>query len=165
MKLTGREKDQNWAKVNQRAVQMNQKVDRESYKVQKEADARKAAGEKEKFNPYARRKVKPKILWEVGQAKDDDDNAEEKKHTFDGTPSTVDGKEPCAATPALVPETLKVTALSDSHQFAIDEEGLVQTSLSTTGLGFGSKTPRNLNRVRKGLRLAEYFERKENGTL
>jgi hypothetical protein len=55
-------------------------------------------------------------------------------------------------------------ALSESHQFAIDEEGLAQSSLlGSYGLGSSSKSPKT--RVRKGLSLAEYLERKEKGTL
>lgn len=177
LKLTGRAKDQKWATVNQRALQMNQKVDRESYKAQQEADARKAAGVKEKFNPYARRQVKPKILWEVGQGKDEEEAllAEEKKDSLDdGVPVMVDLSLPTitnATTPALVTEN--VTALSDNHQFAIDEEGLVQTSKASSGGGGRghmswsgdlSGNPRQ-KRQRKGLHLDEYFDRKEKGTL
>lgn len=159
MKLTGRQRDRNWAKVNQRALQANQRADREGYKAQQEAEARKAAGEKEKFNPYARRKVKPKVLWEVGQAKNEDESKsglEEKKDSLDETPK--DFLE--VVTPALVHEAEKTAVLSESHQFAIDEEGMV--SAGGFGLG-GSKAL--VQRVRKGLSLAEYLDRKEKGRL
>lgn len=165
-KLAGREKDQNWAKVNQRALQMNQKADREGYKVQKEADARKAAGEKEKFNPYARRKVKPKILWEVGQAKEEDESkAEEKKDSRDDAIAQKnDHLAIDVVTPTLVHENGKAVALSESHQFAIDEEGLAQSS-ALGGFGFGSTKKVSHQRVRKGLSLKEYIDRKEKGSL
>jgi len=165
-KLTGRQKDQNWAKVNQRALQINQKADREGYKAQLEAEARKAAGEKEKFNPYARRRVKPKVLWEVGQAKDQEAESkdEEEKDSREDTPSTA---EPAVeiSTPALVHENGNAAALlSETHQFAIDEEGLVQSSV-LGGYGSGGAKNAARTRERKGLSLNEYLERKSKGTL
>ena len=177
MKLTGRERDQNWAKVNQRAVQMNQKVDRESYKLQKELDARKAAGEKEKFNPYARRKVKPKILWEVGQSKDE--NAVDEVNDV-GMGKSVEFQDSSAsktdaATPVLTNETERTMAaaglVSESHQFVIDEEGLAAAQQLTTAshsLGLssgGAQSNVKTTRVRKGMSLAEYLDRKEKGNL
>ena len=158
-KLTGRQKDQDWAKVNLRAVQINQKADREGYKAQQEADARKAAGEKEKFNPYARRRVKPKVLWEVGKAKGAVNKEEEKKDSREDTPSI---PEPAVevATPALVHEIDKSMALSENHQFTIDEEGLV-----IGGFGIGGARKISRKRERKGISLDEYLERKANGTL
>jgi RNA polymerase-associated protein RTF1 len=176
MKLTGRERDQNWAKVNQRALQMNQKVDRESYKVQKELDARKAAGEKEKFNPYARRKVKPKILWEVGQSKDDTAVEEiNDRGTTAETPNHLSAKSD-AATPVLLKdgdmttEAAAAALVSESHQFVIDEEGLAAAQLTSHSLGLSSTRGTQSNvkvaqRVRKGMSLTEYLDRKEKGTL
>ena len=169
MKLAGREKDQNWAKVNRRALQINQKVDRESYKVQKEIDARKAAGEKEKFNPYARRKVKPKILWEVGQAKDDDDNK------VDGTSNIeVTAHVPTNNTPtekATIPSLLNSEAnrnsatllVSESHQFVIDEEGLAAQQLSSNyqdKVEVATTVAARISRVRKGISMSQYLQRK-----
>jgi RNA polymerase-associated protein RTF1 len=175
MKLTGRERDKNWAKVNQRALQMNQKVDRESYKLQKELDARKAAGEKEKFNPYARRKVKPKILWEVGQAKDDNTAEEINDSGKTGeTPTNLSSKSD-VATPVLLndvdgtSEAAAAALVSESHQFVIDEEGLAAAQLTSHSLGLSSgrtkSTVKVTQRVRKGMSLAEYLDRKEKGTL
>ena len=169
MKLAGREKDQNWAKVNRKALQINQKVDRESYKVQKEIDARKAAGEKEKFNPYARRKVKPKILWEVGQAKDDDDNK------VDGTSNIeVTAHVPTNNTPtekATIPSLLNSEAnrnsatllVSESHQFVIDEEGLAAQQLSSNyqdKVEVATTVAARISRVRKGISMSQYLQRK-----
>lgn len=158
-RLAARHKDQNWAKVNERAVQANQRADREANK-QKESDSVTASGKKkEEFNPYARRKVKPKILWEVGQDKEEDKRedliGEEKKEGGE------EAKDTLMETPGLVQEPLGKPTLSESHQFAIDEEGLVSTS--TSGLIGKKKTP--VHRVRKGLSLAEYLERKSNGNL
>jgi hypothetical protein len=68
--------DLNWAKVNQRNKELNEAADFEAFKEQKaRAEAEAKSGGQPKFNPYARRKVKPKMLWEVGQKdekKDDD---------------------------------------------------------------------------------------------
>ena len=64
-KLKVRTKDQKWAKVNQRAINANQQADLGAAKEKE--DFKAGAGGTPKFNPYARRKVKPKILWEVGQ--------------------------------------------------------------------------------------------------
>lgn len=168
-KLTQRSRDKNWAKVNQRALQMNQRADREAGKYEKEAkEARELAGTKEEFNPYARRQVKPKILWEVGQANEEEKTEEEKKQSEEkAAMSKFDTpKENQTETPALVHEpNEKAAALSESHQFAIDEEGLVQSSV-TVGLGFGkNKNQSQRLRVRRGLSLSDYLERKAAGTL
>ena len=169
MKLAGREKDQNWAKVNRRALQINQKVDRESYKVQKEIDARKAAGEKEKFNPYARRKVKPKILWEVGQAKDDDDMKTDGTSNVEGTvhAPTHDTTVEKSTTPSLLQsETNRNKAnllVSESHQFVIDEEGLAAQQLSVNHQDKAEATTTGVNRIvrnRKGISMSQYLQRK-----
>ena len=51
-------------------------ADYEAYKQQREQEKKEAAAQgAPKFNPYARRKVKPKILREVGQKTDGDDKA------------------------------------------------------------------------------------------
>jgi RNA polymerase-associated protein RTF1 len=168
-KLTRRSKEKNWSKVNERAIQMNRGADREAYRAQKEAEARKAAGQKEEFNPYARRRVKPKVLWKVSGREEEETKAEEKKESRDdtakdeSTTTTTTTTTNEMATPSLVQETEKTTALSERHQFAIDEEDLAQSSV---GLGLGGrKMAAKKNRVRKGLSLTEYLERKENGTL
>jgi RNA polymerase-associated protein RTF1 len=160
-RLTLRSKDKNWAKVNERALQENQRADREAGKEEEGgigASAKRA--NKDAFNPYARRKVKPKILWEVGQDEPDEGKAAEKEVKKDSAP-----KEKPVEAPALVHEQVeKATALSERHQFAIDEEGLAQSS-ATVGLGLGTKKAQAIQRVRKGISLADYTERKANGTL
>lgn len=169
IKLTGREKDQNWAKVNRRALQINQKVDRESYKVQKEIEARKAAGEKEKFNPYARRKVKPKILWEVGQAKDDDDIKVDSSSNIEGiipAPSHDIVMEKATAPSLLHSETNRNSAMllvSESHQFVIDEEGLAAQQQSSNFQGKAEASTAavtKIARIRKGISMSQYLQRK-----
>jgi RNA polymerase-associated protein RTF1 len=161
-RLTGRAKDQNWAKVNERALLANQRADRDVEKLSKVA----GSATKKEFNPYARRKVKPKILWEVGQSRGDE-KAEEKKDS--GEEATKGDKTKTStdvATPSLVQESQgKAAALRDRHQFAIDEESLAQSTTIDGILGGTRKKDPKKNRVRKGISLAEYQERKQNGTL
>ena len=164
-KLTQRAKDRNWARVNERNVQINQRADREA---KDKDEAVSGSGKKKEFNPYARRKVKPKILWEVGQAKEEEEeaNAEEKKDgTADATQSEKNNATEAGA-PVLVQEPQgKAAALRDRHQFAIDEEGLAQSTAIDSILGGTRKKAPKKARVRKGISLTEYLERKENGTL
>jgi RNA polymerase-associated protein RTF1 len=164
MRLTGRTKDQKWALVNKRALEINQKVDRGEMVDKNDENENSAA--KGTFNPYARRKVKPKILWEVGQ-KEDESNVESGKDEDAIKNKNIDetGEKDLDSTPALIQEHQhKAAALNQSHQFAIDEEVLAQTSFTTGISGIGSKKLQ-MNRVRKGLSLAEYQERKAAGTL
>ncbi|CAJ1949813.1 unnamed protein product [Cylindrotheca closterium] len=157
-KLTSRGKDKKWAKVNKRALEMNQKLDRGALNDPEEQKVE--GGAKPKFNPYARRKVKPKILWEVGQKEEEE---EEKKESSQVTDENAE-KE-ADSTPNLVQEQQqKAAALSQSHQFAIDEETLAQSSYTSGIAGLTAKKPVR-KRVRKGLSLNEYLERKEAGTL
>lgn len=159
-RLTQRGKDKKWAKVNARALEMNQKLDRGALKDKDDKLKQEEEEAKPKFNPYARRKVKPKILWEVGQK--EDKKEVESKDTAVPAESTEKEKD---ATPSLVQEHQeKAAALSQSHQFAIDEEILVQSSFTNgiTGLS-AKKTVRK--RARKGLSLNDYLEQKATGTL
>ena len=158
-RLTQRGTDKKWAKVNQRALEMNQKLDRGALKEPEEFKV--DSGAKPKFNPYARRKVKPKILWEVGQKEEEEQ--EEKKDTSNAADEIAEKEQD--STPNLVQEQQqKAAALSQSHQFAIDEETLAQSSYTSGIAGLtAKKTVRK--RVRKGLSLNEYLERKEAGTL
>ena len=161
--LTERTKDRKWAKVNRRAVVLNQKADQGAQK-EKEQPVDGNDG-RPKFNPYARRKVKPKILWEVGQQdeKEGEEKASEAKK--DVPPSTDVAPTSEVSTPALVQEQLeKAAVLNQSHQFAIDEEVLAQSSFTKGIAGLnGNKVVRK--RVRRGLSLTEYQERKTAGTL
>ena len=162
--LTGRTKDQKWAKVNQRALEINQKVDRGEMIAKKEA-AENAANKKESFNPYARRKVKPKILWEVGQQEEEDNGEVPKDSDAVKAVEQESGDKEIDSTPSLVQEQQhKAAALSESHQFTIDEEVLAQSSFTNGIAGLGAKKAVG-DRVRKGLSLSEYQERKSAGTL
>ena len=157
-RLQKNSKNMNWAKVNRRAVRMNQKTDREANKEREI----KEASQKGDFNPYARRKVKPKILWEVGQ----DEEAPAGEEKKDQAPAERDASketatEPTTA-PALVQEADQTATLSESHQFTIDEEALAKDSLSFLPSRIKKAA---VKRVRKGLSLSEYLERKAAGTL
>lgn len=157
-KLTKRRKDVNWAKVNQRNKTLNENADFEAFKEQRAREEAEAKSGAAKFNPYARRKVKPKILWEVGQKeeKKDDDPKEEKadeKEKQNGHPKASAIKAAQAAQAAQ-------RAAAQSHQFNLDEED----DGKTNGIDLGTKKP-SKKRVRKGISLTEYQERKAAGTL
>lgn len=170
-RLAQRKGDVDWAKVNERALQTNQRVDREALKI-KQGPSVAGSGKKDEFNPYARRRVKPKILWEVGQGKDEskgdgDAGGEEKKESRD-EPATKD--DPADVPPTLVHESASALAADpkgqggaygDSHQFAIDEESLATSGFASSKKGSASSKPR----TRKGLSLSDYLEQKAAGTL
>jgi RNA polymerase-associated protein RTF1 len=160
-KLAERSKDKKWAKVNQRSVQMNQQADFGAYKNQERVEETAADG-KPKFNPYARRKVKPKILWEVGQNEEkegDEKTADARKESDKGKASNEN------IAPTLIQEQQeKAAALSQSHQFSIDEEVLALSSY-TKGIAGLSEKKKLSKRFRKGLSLTDYQEKKASGTL
>lgn len=163
-KLASRAKDKNWAKVNQRNINVNQRADFDESQKQKDVQANKTAAEANRFNPFARRKVKPKILWKVGQTeeqgghKDSKTVEEEKKDSREANE-----KDLADITPSLVQED-KADALNQGYQFTIDEEVLAQSG--TNGFSRLSSTRRpQKQRVRKGLSLNEYLEKKSAGTL
>jgi len=167
-RLANRKKDQNWAKVNERALQANQRADLDANK-QKENSSLTASGTKKaEFNPYARRKVKPKILWEVGQDKDEQGNdvepkGEEKKESKEDSPKD----EPVEAPNLVFEGSDQAAALSERHQFDVDEEGLAQSSggLGLADLlGIRKATPKQ-QRVRKGISLTDYLAQKASGGL
>ena len=164
-RLAERSKDKNWAKVNKRNKNKNNRTDFEVSQKEKEAAAKKAASTaKEKFNPFARRRVKPKILWKVGQAEDPEKeetkDAEEEKKDSRGE-SDLNTKIAEVA-PTLVQEQSN-DAISQSHQFTIDEEMLAQAG--TNGFRLSSmKRPRK-ERVRKGISLQDYLDQKAKGEL
>lgn len=167
-RLKSQTTSQQWAKVNERAVMTNRKADVGAFK-EKETTVEMTPGGQPVFNPYARRKVKPKILWEVGQ-KDEKKGAEEDATatttgtTKDASSSRANGDKQLDSKPSLVQEQQqKASALSQSHQFTIDEEVLAQTSF-TSGIS-GLTKKKGPKRVRKGLSLAEYQNRKVDGSL
>lgn len=169
-KLKKSSKVQNWVKVNQRAKLANQDADFQSYKEHRARE--QAAGSAEpKFDPYARRKVKPKNLWEVGakdkttESKSNDAVQEEKKdssHPSDRDDSNTgkDGDKENKRND--IPETPKVELPGQTNQFAYDDEIMIGGDITNIG-GLGAKKSRT--RVRKGISLDDYQERKSAGTL
>jgi RNA polymerase-associated protein RTF1 len=159
--LSQRTKDQNWAKVNERALQANQRgvVD---VRKDKKDDAAASGAKKAEFNPFARRRVKPKVLWDVGQDAEKDETKQEEETTeYEKKENREDAPRDVAG---LVNEPKeKGVALGDSHQFAIDEEGMAQSS--HIAMGWGTKKKVVPTRARKGLSLQEYVDRKKAGTL
>lgn len=167
------EKRQNWNKVNERAAKMNQTADFQSYKDQQaKKEAESKSGATPRFNPYARRKVKPKILWEVGQKeekKDDDatkvsDSNETREEAVEGS-NGANGKEDVEMNDAPQDDILgaqKASFIGERHQFSIDEEALTPDTAAILGT---SRKKQKVSRTRKGLSLSEYQERKSAGTL
>jgi len=153
-------RSKNWVEVNERANKMNKLADVGLSKPKSIVSDKGPSGQ-ESFNPYARRKVKPKNLWQVGQG--DDDIKKEQKSEAPKSKDNLNTNN--HSTPPLVQEQQgKATALSQSHQFVIDVEKMAQTSFLSGIRGLASKK-KSKKRIRKGLSLAEYQERKAAGTL
>ena len=69
-------------------------------------------------------------------------------------------------TPSLIQEQQeKAAAVSQSHQFAINEEVLVALSFYTKGMSALGLSKFVRKQIRKGLSLSEYQEQKLAGTL
>jgi len=185
-RIKGADKIQDWNKVNERAMEKNRMADYGAYKQQREQEKREAESKgAPKFNPYARRKVKPKILWEVGQKADEDDKDKDKdkaedtagaggagpapsdgsKGTADGSgDANVPGKENAARAPPAAAAAAERRNTNDD--FAIDDELLIRggsDSLAAVAAAGGSGAGRAGVRVRKGLSFAEYQKAKEVG--
>ena len=152
-----------WGAINRKAKEANKNADTKAYQKERKESNNHGSST---FDPYARRRNNPKILWEVGQ----DDNEEEKKDAgtkeVNKTSQSNPTKKPVSArgdnTPTVIRETTneeqgnKSVFTETFNDLAIEEEPL---SFRT---GIGKK---KINRVRKGLSIQEYFERKEAGTL
>jgi RNA polymerase-associated protein RTF1 len=150
----------NFVVVNERAHKMNRMADAGLNKSKSKADEKSPSGAVA-FNPYARRKVKPKNLWQVGQGDEKKETEESEATAPKTTTKEANGDATnINSTPPLVQEQQgKAAALSQSHQFAIDEESFL------TGIGGLDSKKKSKQRVRKGLSLTEYLERKAAGTL
>ena len=162
-------KVQHWNKVNEKAAKLNQNADFDSYKTQREQRIKEDAETGEpKFNPYARRKVKPKMLWEVGQHDKSKEGIISEKKDGDtaskNTPAAVvhkrddsdemNHKEKDNKRDEYLGSPQKVPLVGQMHQFAIDDQVLLRVGGAVA-----------LARVRKGISLTEYQERKAAGTL
>mmetsp|Transcript_22766 Transcript_22766/g.23101 ORF Transcript_22766/g.23101 Transcript_22766/m.23101 type:complete len:321 (-) Transcript_22766:273-1235(-) len=163
---------QNWIKVNRRNAQANQKADFNAAMEQKKnkEDTESGLVEKE-VDLYARRKVKPVMLWEVGN-NDKENGAKNKNEAAKDA-----GEAAAAAVAAKAKAAMEKSNNSNkekkkqvgtstdhfnsnkSHQFAIDEAVLADVGT------LGTKAISSVVRVRKGLSLEEYQKRKAAGTL
>ena len=180
-RIKGAEKIQEWNKVNERAMEKNKMADYEAYKQQREQEKKEAAAQgAPKFNPYARRKVKPKILWEVGQKADEDDNKDKAQAEDAAAAGTTAGGAAAAAAAAAAssdgPKETNVPGKENAAEivnddFAIDDELLVRggtDSLLAAAISGGANAATGRTggvRVRKGLSFAEYQKAKEVGHL
>jgi len=169
-RLRNNTKVQNWARVNQRAKLANRNADFQAYK-EEQARLKKEGSAEPKFDPYARRRQKPKNLWEVGgksQASDDKDKAsdvvteEEKSKEAMERDDADAGKEGDNSENKReeVPEPKKMQMPAQANKFAFDDDIVIGDLAS---LGVGKKKVRT--RARKGISIEDYQERKTAGTL
>ena len=163
-------KIQNWVKVNQRAKLANRNADFESYKEQLAKEQIQGSAEP-KFDPYARRRVKPKNLWEVGGTRSNEKvseimntigvSEEEKKEVTERDDTDIGTSGDKDAKREDIPQLQKTALPGQVNQFAYDE---IMADGDITNLG-GTGTKKIRMRSRKGLSLDEYKERKSSGTL
>jgi RNA polymerase-associated protein RTF1 len=161
--LNSRTNDRNWAKVNQRNKELNEIADFEAFKEQKARESTEAkSGGLPKFNPYARRKVKPKMLWEVGQKEEKkDDDPKEPHLEIEPENASLDKTKQQKSNMLKAAQAVKeAEKAAQSHQFNLDEE----VTFDENGFGLNSRRITQ-SRVRKGLSLIEYQTRKTAGTL
>ena len=161
-RLKGSSKVQNWVKVNQRARLANQNADFLSYKQQLAKEKAEASAEP-KFDPFARRKVKPKNLWEVGgknadKTPDAAEAAEEEKKDSHPSEDAAALKDLAQDKRQETAETSKLDNSGQSAPFVFDEDINIG---DITSLGLAKAT----NRTRKGISLDDYKSRKDAGTL
>lgn len=153
-------KNQNWAKVNEKAKTANKVADIEAYK--NEIAARRENTQNGTKDLFARRKVKPQILWEVGQKSDlqVDNNNNLQKGTVEE--ASRDDKNNKAKGWHESRERLNISSkkLSDQiNELVIEEEAL---AAGLTGL---NQKKLVTTRIRNGISLQEYLDRKAAGTL
>ena len=161
-RLKGSSKVQNWVKVNQRARLANQNADFLSYKQQLAKEKAEASAEP-KFDPFARRKVKPKNLWEVGgknadKTPDAAEAVEEEKKDSHPSEDAAALKDLAQDKRQETAETSKLDNSGQSAPFVFDEDINIG---DITSLGLAKAT----NRTRKGISLDDYKSRKDAGTL
>ena len=166
-RLKGSSKVQNWVKVNQRAKLANQNADFAAYKEQIAKEKAEATAEP-KFDPFARRKVKPKNLWEVGSKQSSDKGfdangvQEEKKEILMSERDDANvGKDGDKDKRDDNDDAQKMEVPGQSNQFAFDDDIMLGGAIPTLGLGL--KKPKV--RARKGISLDDYQEKKTSGTL
>lgn len=168
-KLKKSSKVQNWDKVNQRARLANRNADYQAYKEQQAKEKMQGSAEP-KFDPYARRRQKPKNLWEVGGPKQDksSDGATVEEEKKESTPMERDDSNAAKDGNGEnkrddIPDQQKMELPGQANnQFAFDDDIMIGGDIANIG-GIGAKKVRT--RARKGLSLEEYQDRKTAGTL
>lgn len=172
-KLKQSSKVQNWTKVNRKAKMANRNADFQSYLEQQAREKMQGSAEP-KFDPYARRRQKPKNLWEVGGPNQSSENVseingssgaveEEKKETTERDDANV-GKEGGNGENKReeIPEQpQKLEMPGQTNKFAFDDDIMIGGDMTNLGIG----TKKVETRSRKGLSLDDYQERKTAGTL
>jgi len=158
--------------LNERAKKANKVADVEAYRIDKERIKKNEAGVKPAFNPYARRQVKAKILWQVGQEKEVNPNkapevmkTEKKEEVIKaaGRDDSDEGGNDDKDAYRDQHNGLKEKLVVKIQDLAIDDENFLEDNDDAIEYGFGDKP--TAVRVRKGISLEEYFERKKAGTL
>ena len=153
--LKKNKKNTDWAAVNARAIAANKAADMEAYK--NELEERKS-GKKEAANPYARRKVKPRNLWNVGQEDSKDPaNGDENKNN-DSVNDTViqdniDESGDANQSSRDLRIDLKKKLSEHINDMSIDEEAIPRLMMPNAKKIVTS-------RVRKGISITDYFDLK-----
>lgn len=152
--LKNNQNNRKWAKVNDRAIAANKVADREAYK--KELELQKS-GRKETSDPYARRRVKPKNLWNVGQDDKDTniDSGKSKQEAEKKKSAQEDSTEVQDTNQVLLDlrSNMKKKLSEQINDMSIDEEAIPSLMLNNN-----KKT--TTARVRKGISLSQYFDLK-----
>eukprot|EP00985_Skeletonema_marinoi_P029069 scaffold26636_cov77-Skeletonema_marinoi.AAC.1 len=168
MAITVRAAEDAVKEVNKRAKMANQSADFAAFKEQRAREQAEGSGEP-KFDPYARRKVKPKNLWEVKGAKTDEvaeATAEEEKKESGALVEMDDSN----ATKEVdkenkrddIPDPQKQELPAQSNQFAYDDDIMIGGDIANLA-GIGVK--KTSTRIRQGISLEDYQSRKAAGTL
>lgn len=161
-RIRNSKKVQDWARVNERAKAANKAADTEAYKSELARRENKDSGPKDL---YARRKVKPTILWEVGQkeekteeaSKKDKDPESDAANNNEGTHDDSNATNGKDESRKLANDKAKIA--EQMGDMAIEEVALA------TGLPGTNGKKISATRVRKGISLDEYFERKAVGAI
>mmetsp|Transcript_17875 Transcript_17875/g.20356 ORF Transcript_17875/g.20356 Transcript_17875/m.20356 type:complete len:974 (-) Transcript_17875:2886-5807(-) len=142
-------KIRDWAAVNRRAKQANKNADAEAYKHDRERGS---------TTIFGRRKVQKVILWNVGQEKKDENSenatGDEKKDQDNNAKAGDDKNESNANNENSGDFHNKSKLTEQINEMSIDEEAIPRL------MGNNTNNKSATTRVRKGLSLTEYLERK-----
>jgi len=162
-RIKNSKKVQDWARVNERAKAANKAADTEAYKSEQ---ARREKSESATKDMYARRKVKPTILWEVGQK---EEKSEEKDQDPSSGASNDNKQEEAAGDEKNTSngENKSQNILKDRKAKIVEQMGemAIEEVALATGLPGSKGRKIAATRVRKGMSLDEYFERKAVGAI